>query len=147
MKFSTETARCCPAKGNMHLFPFDVTFEKLNFLSCMPSLPLTTQWSESLQAASALLAMDGSFALRSQAQQQAALQLLQARRLGAEDNLLEDVLRTRIHACLAQLLREVPLQFISPSPQLNHQASLQERVAVFLRAQKEEALVRLEEAF
>jgi hypothetical protein len=113
----------------------------------MPSLPLTTQWSESLQAASALLAMDGSFALRSQAQQQAALQLLQARRLGAEDNLLEDVLRTRIHACLAQLLREVPLQFISPSPQLNHQANLQERVAVFLRAQKEEALVRLEEAF
>jgi hypothetical protein len=91
--------------------------------------------------------MEGSYALRSQAQQQAALELLQARKLGCDDNLLEDVLRTRIHDSIAQVLRETPVQSIPPSLQPEPESSLQERVAIFLRADSEHFFVMLEGDF
>jgi len=79
----------------------------------MPPAPLPEESLESLRRASSLLAMQGSYGLRSQAQQQAALELLQARRLGAADRDLEAVLLDRIRSSLMQLLRESP-----PPPQL-----------------------------
>ena len=61
-------------------------------------------WREPLDRAGSLLEVTGSRALRAQAQQQAALELLQARRLGADDALLCEVLQERIQASVAQLL-------------------------------------------
>lgn len=72
----------------------------------MPSAPPPSDWQESLKRAGFLLSVEGSQALRAQAQQQAALELLQARKLGAADSLLIDVLRDMIRTSVNQVLRD-----------------------------------------
>lgn len=61
-------------------------------------------WSDALSRARELLQVDGSSALRLQAQQQAALELLQARKFGASDDDLEELLRGVTEASLARML-------------------------------------------
>ncbi len=60
--------------------------------------------SDALSRARELLQVDGSSALRLQAQQQAALELLQARKFGASDDDLEELLRGVTEASLARML-------------------------------------------
>lgn len=60
---------------------------------------------EALAEARRLLLLQGPPLLRLQAQQQAALQLLQARRLGAPDDLLRSVLDGVVHSSLAAVAR------------------------------------------
>jgi hypothetical protein len=61
-------------------------------------------WGEALARARELLQVEGSRALRLQAQQQAALELLQARKHGASDADLEELLNGVIEASLARLV-------------------------------------------
>lgn len=61
-------------------------------------------WSDALSRARELLQVDGSSALRLQAQQQAALELLQARKFGASDDDLEELLRGVTEASLTRML-------------------------------------------
>ncbi len=60
--------------------------------------------AEALARASDLLQVEGSPALRLQAQQQAALELLQARKFGASEGDLEELLSDVVEASLARLL-------------------------------------------
>lgn len=60
--------------------------------------------AEALARARDLLQVEGSRALRSQAQQQAALELLQARKFGASDADLEELLSSVIEGSLAGLV-------------------------------------------
>ena len=60
--------------------------------------------ADALARARDLLQVEGSSALRMQAQQQAALELLQARKFGASDSDLEELLGSVIDASLAQVL-------------------------------------------
>jgi hypothetical protein len=60
---------------------------------------------EALAEARRLLLISGPRLLRLQAQQQAALQLMQARRLGASDQQLRNVLDGVVHHSLVRLAR------------------------------------------
>lgn len=60
--------------------------------------------ADALTRARELLQVEGSSTLRLQAQQQAALELLQARKFGASDSQLEELLRSVIEASLARML-------------------------------------------
>lgn len=62
--------------------------------------------SDALSRARELLQLDGSSALRLQAQQQAALELLQARKFGASDEDLEELLRGVIGVNLGLVLQD-----------------------------------------
>lgn len=70
--------------------------------------PRSVDCRQALERAGALLAVEGSAALRAQAQQQAALELLQARKLGAADGDLAEVLLRRIHAAVTELVGTGP---------------------------------------
>lgn len=78
-------------------------------MALLKSAPLPSGSRPCLDRAAALLDVRGSYALRSQAQQQAALELLQARRLGAHDAQLEAVLLRQVRASVAGLLRDPAL--------------------------------------
>lgn len=67
------------------------------------SEPLSADCRQALERAAALLEVEGSYALRAQAQQQAALELLQARRLGADDRVLTELLLERIRTAVDQV--------------------------------------------
>lgn len=94
---------------------------------------------ESLQRAGSLLEVRGSYALRSQAQQQAALELLQARRLGATDRQLAEVLQTAVETSVAGVLRHSAVAVAAgPAPGLPEAgAGLERRLALFLQAESE----------
>ena len=73
--------------------------------SAPPSFPGDPRaCADALARARDLLQVEGSSALRMQAQQQAALELLQARKFGASDSDLEELLGSVIDASLAQVL-------------------------------------------
>ncbi|MEB3271341.1 MAG: hypothetical protein VKJ44_06815 [Synechococcus sp.] len=92
---------------------------------------------ESLQRAGSLLEVRGSYALRSQAQQQAALELLQARRLGATDPQLAEVLQTAVDTSVAGVLRHSAMA-MGPAPALPEAgAGLERRLTLFLQAEAE----------
>jgi len=96
---------------------------------------------ESLQRAGSLLEVSGSYALRSQAQQQAALELLQARRLGAPDRSLAEVLQAALRASVAGVLRHSAIAAaaaVAPAPVLPARAAgLEQRLALFLQAESD----------
>lgn len=69
--------------------------------------PLSVDCRQALERAGALLVVEGSAVLRAQAQQQAALELLQARKLGATDRELAEVLVRRIRAAVTELVGTV----------------------------------------
>jgi len=80
----------------------------------------------------------GPYALRSQAQQQVALELLQARKLGAPGQLLEQVLLECIHASLAAVLRQVQLVPATTAVALPDPVpGLERRLTLFLQAESE----------
>lgn len=97
---------------------------------------------ESLQRAGSLLEVRGSYALRSQAQQQAALELLQARRLGAPDRSLAEVLQAALQTSVAGVLRHsaasASVAAVGPAPGLPAVAAgLEQRLTLFLQAEAE----------
>lgn len=65
---------------------------------------LSVDCCQALERAAALLEVEGSYVLRAQAQQQAALELLQARKLGADDRVLQEVLLERIRTAVAEVV-------------------------------------------
>jgi hypothetical protein len=70
-----------------------------------PPPPPDSALRHALDEVRRLLATEGPRLLRLQAQQQAALQLLQARRLGADDATLRAILDGVVHQSLQRLAR------------------------------------------
>lgn len=103
----------------------------------LDSLPYEAH--HSLRQAGRLLAAQGSRFLRAQAQQQAALELLQARKLGAGDQHLEAVLLEEIHNALARMLQHSAPQAGSQFPSRPVKgSSMEQRVAIFFQAETEQ---------
>lgn len=104
----------------------------------MPLRPIPPAGRESIHRAATLLGVTGPYALRFQAQQQAALELLQARKLGVADQLLEQVLFERMHASLAAVLRQLqPVPAATAVALPDPGAGLERRLALFLQAESE----------
>jgi hypothetical protein len=104
----------------------------------LPPDSLMPEVDRSLQRARQLLAVQGSPVLRAQAQQQAALELLQARKHGAGDQHLEAVLLEEIRNALARMLQHSASQSGAQFPTRPFSgSSMEQRVAIFLQAETE----------
>ncbi|MFM7550192.1 MAG: hypothetical protein ACKO8I_15280 [Cyanobacteriota bacterium] len=114
-------------------------FSRFFPMAASPDL-LASDARQALQRAGLLFAAQGTAFLRAQAQQQAALELLQARRFGASDGQLEAILLGEIRESLARMLRHsAPLngpRFFPPRPA--QVEAMEQRVAIFLQAEAEQ---------